>query len=199
MSRLMSLTETKAQLRRRLRGVLAALSETDRQGRSQAICQAVLRLVQWQKATTVLLHAPMPQEPNIWPLLNLALQSSKTVALPRYLPAEDRYEVAQVRDAERDVVRGAFGIREPASACFSIPLNQLDFTLVPGLGFDRSGRRLGRGKGFYDRLLEHASGFRCGIAFDEQCVEQVPTEPHDIELDCILTPSRVWFCGNRGA
>jgi 5-formyltetrahydrofolate cyclo-ligase len=62
--------------------------------------------------------------------------------------------------------------------------------LVPGLAFDPSGRRLGRGKGFYDRLLAMVRGRKCGIAFEEQVVPEIPVEPHDIRLDCLLTPRR---------
>jgi 5-formyltetrahydrofolate cyclo-ligase len=62
--------------------------------------------------------------------------------------------------------------------------------LVPGVAFDLRGGRLGRGRGYYDRLLSGLQGYRCGVAFDEQIVDRVPLEPHDASLNCILTPSR---------
>jgi len=62
--------------------------------------------------------------------------------------------------------------------------------LIPGIAFDLHGRRLGRGKGFYDRLLTEIRGVKCGIAFDEQIVEKIPVEPHDVRMDFILTPTR---------
>jgi 5-formyltetrahydrofolate cyclo-ligase len=62
--------------------------------------------------------------------------------------------------------------------------------LVPGVAFDLHGRRLGRGKGFYDRLLADVRGKTCGVAFDEQIVREVPVEPHDSDVNCILTPTR---------
>jgi 5-formyltetrahydrofolate cyclo-ligase len=65
---------------------------------------------------------------------------------------------------------------------------------VPGLGFTPDGRRLGKGRGYYDRLLRLVRAFRCGIAFDEQIIEDLPAGPHDERLDCILTPSRRWDC-----
>jgi 5-formyltetrahydrofolate cyclo-ligase len=69
-------------------------------------------------------------------------------------------------------------------------MNRLDLILVPGLAFDLNGRRLGKGKGYYDRLLAGVSGIKCGVAFDEQVVSEVPAGPHDVRVNCILTPTR---------
>jgi 5-formyltetrahydrofolate cyclo-ligase len=85
---------------------------------------------------------------------------------------------------------GAFGIREPDRGCPGMPLNQLDLILVPGLAFGPGGRRLGRGKGFYDRLLMGISGLKCGVAYDEQIRPHIPLEAHDILVDCVVTPEK---------
>ena len=69
-------------------------------------------------------------------------------------------------------------------------MNRLDLVLVPGVAFDLQGRRLGRGRGFYDRLLADVDGIKCGIAFDEQMVNEVPAGPPDVRLNFILTPTR---------
>ena len=71
-----------------------------------------------------------------------------------------------------------------------VALNRLDLALVPGLGFDARGHRLGRGKGHYDRLLAGFTGMKIGVAFDFQIVTEVPREPHDIALDAVVTPTR---------
>ncbi|HLP77584.1 MAG TPA: 5-formyltetrahydrofolate cyclo-ligase, partial [Candidatus Paceibacterota bacterium] len=81
--------------------------------------------------------------------------------------------------------------------CAPVSLNQLDLVLVPGVAFDACGRRLGRGKGFYDRLLADTRGIKCGVAFDEQIVTGIPVEPHDVLVDCILTPTRWIDCDSR--
>jgi 5-formyltetrahydrofolate cyclo-ligase len=85
---------------------------------------------------------------------------------------------------------GKFGVREPVASCEKIVLKHLDLILVPGLAFGLDGHRLGRGKGFYDRLLAVLHGPACGVAFDEQIVSVLPVEPHDLRLNCILTPTR---------
>jgi energy-coupling factor transporter ATP-binding protein EcfA2 len=65
----------------------------------------------------------------------------------------------------------------------------LDLVLVPGLAFDRFGNRLGRGRGFYDRLLGEVSGVKCGICYQGQLLESLPTEGHDVSVNFIVTPN----------
>src|SRR5207342_2860520 len=108
----------------------------------------------------------------------------------RYVVAGDTYEVCQVSDAQHDLQPGRFGLPEPVTACSSLDLKQLDLTLVPGVAFALNGNRLGRGKGYYDRLLEKIPGCKCGVAFDWQLKVDIPTEGHDVRLNCILTPTR---------
>ena len=157
---------------------------------SQRLCDQLRQQLIWTEAQSVLFFAPLASEPNLWPLLIEALAEDKTVCLPRYISAGDEYVACQVCDIHRDLVCGKFRIREPAPDCPVVPLNRLDLALVPGIAFDARGGRLGRGKGFYDRLLVNVRGLKCGVAFEEQMVDTVPTGPLDIRLNCILTPTR---------
>jgi 5-formyltetrahydrofolate cyclo-ligase len=93
-----------------------------------------------------------------------------------------------IRDPEAELVPGAFGIREPRPDLTSIPLEMIDAFLCPGLAFDRRGGRLGRGKGFYDRLLENArtDALKIGVCFPWQIVDDTFAEPHDIAMDAVL-------------
>ena len=83
---------------------------------------------------------------------------------------------------------GAFGTREPAGGAV-VPVGDAEVVLTPGLAFDRMGARLGRGGGFYDRLLTDAAltARRVAVCFACQVVERVPVEPHDVEIDAIVT------------
>jgi 5-formyltetrahydrofolate cyclo-ligase len=69
-------------------------------------------------------------------------------------------------------------------------LDKFDLILVPGMAFDLSGNRLGRGQGFYDRILAEVSGIKCGVCHNFQLLENIPTEPHDAQVDFIFTPAR---------
>ena len=180
----------KTALRSHIRAVLAAMTPSFLAEASNLAIALLAKQRMWKEAQSVLLYAPLPEELDIWPLLSIALKEGKMVALPRYIQKDKSYVICPVSDPENDLQIGQFGIREPASHCLPAPISQLDFVLVPGVAFDLHGRRLGRGRGFYDQLLKAVRGKTCGIAFDEQIVETVPVEPHDILVNSILTPSR---------
>src|SRR5438876_11467463 len=127
-----------------------------------------------------------------------ALATAKELSLPRFDAERQVYVAGRVLEPRDDLRPGRFGIMEPKQGCPEVPLKQLDFTVVPGVAFSLDGRRLGRGRGFYDRLLALVGGVKCGIGFDEQIVDEIPAESHDIRLDCILTPTR-WSPVVQGA
>jgi 5-formyltetrahydrofolate cyclo-ligase len=169
---------------------LKALTPEERAVQSRRAWELLNRQAIWKKAQSILFYAPLPEEPDLWPLLTASLAAGRTVALPRFDAKTGQYVARRVQDPAKDIQTGRFGIREPTDGCAPIPLNRLDFLLVPGVAFDLRGRRLGRGKGFYDQLLALVRGTTCGIAFEEQIVEEIPVEPHDVLLNCILTPTR---------
>lgn len=190
-------SQAKAALRRELREVLRRMTPAEAAAESGRLCERLLAQPAWRDARSVLLYMPLPGEPDVRPALRAALDAGKTVALPRREAGTDDYGAAVVADPDRDLVPGAFGVAEPGPECPGLALNRLDFVLVPGLGFTLDGGRIGRGKGYYDRLLSAVPGFRCGVAFDGQVLAALPLEPHDARLDCILTPTRWHFTEAR--
>lgn len=185
----------KQALRQRIRAELKKLTPEERAAASLQACSRLEQQAVWQKAQSILFYAPIAGEVDIWRLAMDAQAAGKTICLPRYSPEEKVYLACLVGDAARELRKGHFGVREPNALCAKISSNRLDLILVPGIAFDFDGRRLGRGKGFYDQLLTSLQGPTCGVAFDQQIVGQIPTEPHDISLSCILTPTR-WHCVN---
>lgn len=186
----MPILETKAHLRREIRALLKHKTPEERAAASAQARQLLEKQSIWQRAGTIFFYAPMPEELDIWPLVSDSLAAGKVCCLPRFDAATNRYLACQVDNLGEGIEHGNFGIREPRGDCVAVPLNRLDLTLVPGVAFDSRGRRLGRGKGFYDQLLADVRGTTCGVAFDEQIVAEIPIEPHDIHLNCILTPTR---------
>jgi len=180
----------KHELRRKLRGVLKTLHDAETTAASWR-AQAVLREQSvWKNARAVLFYAPLAGEIDLSPMLEDGLGAGKVIALPRFASETGAYEACRIRGAAGDCAPGKFGISEPTTQCAPFPLKQLDLVLVPGLGFDSAGHRLGRGQGFYDRLLGQIGGIKCGVAFDQQIVERIPGEKHDVRMNCILTPTR---------
>lgn len=184
------LDDAKASLRQQARACLQSIPMTERRSVAKRLCERLREQHVWSAARTVLLFAPLPDEPDAWPLLAVAIASGKLVGLPAFVPGTNGYTARQILDPTRDLTTGQFGIREPAATCPEVPLNRLDLVLVPGIAFDTRGGRLGRGKGYYDRLLCAVNGTKCGVAFDEQIVDAVPVGPMDVRLNCILTPTR---------
>lgn len=178
------------QFRRKLRDKPPAERAAD----SAALCERLVRSSIWEETRTVLFFAPLADEPDIWPVFHFILQQGLTVTLPRLDISAGCYKACAVRSPTADLVTGHFGIKEPGPACEEHALNLLDLVLVPGVAFDLGGRRLGRGAGYYDRLLTNVRGTTCGIAFDEQISGELPMEPHDVLVDCILTPTRWLPC-----
>jgi len=181
-------TNSKAELRQKIRAALAKISLAVRMVESLDLCARLEP--QLQSAHTILFFAPLPDELDVWLLLEKLLPAKKICALPAFDPATQSYSARRVQNLETDIAAGKFGVSEPLPGCEEIPLNRFDLVLVPGLAFDLSGNRLGRGRGFYDRILAAASGVKCGVAYDFQLLEKIPTEPHDARVNFIFTPTR---------
>jgi 5-formyltetrahydrofolate cyclo-ligase len=182
---------TKAELRQKMRAALGTISPAVRLAESLDLCRRLEP--QLQSAHTILFYAPLPDELDVWLLLEKLL-ASKICALPAFDAATQIYSARRVKNLETDIFTGKFGVSEPLTSCEEIPLNKFDLVLVPGVVFDLHGNRLGRGQGFYDRILAEASGIKCGVSYDFQLLEEIPTEPHDARVDFIFSPSR---CAKR--
>jgi 5-formyltetrahydrofolate cyclo-ligase len=152
---------------------------------SRTIETKVRGLPEFQSAGLLALYHSMPTEFATRNLIDAALQMGKEVALPLFGTDEPQVGLFSSWD---QLVPGPLGIAQPAGP--AIPLHRVGFFLVPGLAFDRAGFRLGRGKGYYDRLLARRApqAFLCGVCFDDVLVERLPHEPHDIPMDRLLTP-----------
>lgn len=195
----MSATITKALLRQEMRQRLAAPMLTVI---AQVAVDRVRQLRQWQEASNALLYAPLPGETDVRTLFEPAA-AHRRVLVPRvHDAAEGTMEVVTVdrpppgAEWDGEPVHGwsrrRFGIWEPVGPATDPGV--IDLALVPGLAFTRAGHRLGRGKGYYDRFLAQLRPgcFKCGIGYDFQLVDELPTEPHDVPLDAVVTPAGVY-------
>ena len=183
-----SIANSKSDLRAHIRARLEKISPAVRAVESIELCERLQ--AQIPSAHTILFFAPLPDELDVWPMLELSLALGVNCALPFFDAEKKSYGAKLLKNLATDIVTGKFGVREPAATCEEIPLNKFDLMLVPGVAFDLSGNRLGRGQGFYDRILAEASGIKCGVAHDFQLLEKIPAEPHDAKVDFIFTPSR---------
>jgi 5-formyltetrahydrofolate cyclo-ligase len=189
----MTKPELRAEARRRLR----ALSVEAKASAEAEITQRVWSVPEVAAARTILLFADLPEEVSTDAVAAEALLRGHIVVYPRTVPETRGMTLHQVASLEH-LRTGSYGIREPdVERCPEVPEASIDAALVPGLAWDRTGGRLGRGAGYYDRLFANAAwrGFRCGIFFSLQEVDAIPREPWDLPLDAVVTEREVWRRG----
>lgn len=182
----------KAQAREKIARRLAALSAEQRREASARIRQLIADLPEFQRARTVLLFVSLPDEADTLGIIADALAAGKTVALPKVDRRRKSMAATVLRDLERDLAPGVFGILEPKGSEVVAP-GSIDFVLVPARGYDRAGNRLGRGGGYYDRYMSHPDfhATRCGIGFAAQVLDAVPHDTHDLPVEVLVTEGGV--------
>lgn len=180
------ISQQKQILRRRVRDAVRAMSEAKRASESEKIAVRVRDWIGANQPALVLGFVPMADEPD-WLQGGAGLDWDR-LAFP--VIGSDGLEFYRIRDFSECSV-GRFGIlTPPAWDGRRVCAMEADCILVPGMAFDRRGARLGRGGGYYDRLLANrpAVSTALGVAFSEQIVESIPEEPHDLRVDVILAP-----------
>lgn len=182
----------KNSLRRILKKKRADVSESERAQWNRAIEKRLEEDPLFQSARTVLFYVSTPQEVDTHRLIQNHL-ATKTVVLPTVdlTQKENRQLTLHPLHAWKELTEGAYGIPEINSKKKEKWNGPIDLILVPGVGFDLEGHRIGYGKGYYDRLLaEHPTVPTIGLAYDIQLVKKLPKEDHDIRLTHILTESQ---------
>ena len=175
----------KAQLRKEIRNRKRQFTAQQLHELSFAVIQRLLSHQRLREARTIMLYHSLPDEVDTHTIADSLLMSGKTILLPR-VTGESTMELRRYT-GPRDLAIGAFGIMEPMGDVFT-DYASIDLAVVPGMAFDHSGNRMGRGKGYYDRLLpllKHA--YKIGVCFPFQMVESVPRDEHDARMDEVIT------------
>lgn len=175
----------KNELRKAMRQVKSQYSGNQLEAMSAEIVERALVHEQIAKASTILLYYSLPDEVDTHRLVDRLCEQGKRVLLPKIV-GEGQLELRQYRSREDMAEAASFHILEPIGNVFT-DYDSIDTALIPGMAFDTSGHRLGRGKGYYDRLLPYLKRtYKIGVCFPFQKVEIVPTEPWDVPMDEIL-------------
>ena len=159
---------------------------TQKEISDDAMFQWFLDLPQVKGAKTIFAFLGIPgREPETERLLRTLSEQGKRVCLPRMLPGH--LMELPLYDPAAPMKEVAFGIREPDENAPLVPKGEVDLVLVPAVCYDKQGYRLGFGGGYYDRWLEHFTGFRVGLCRQAILQDKVPTEPHDSRVDVLIT------------
>ena len=183
---------SKTDIRRWIRQIKQGLADefaTLRKRESAQIYHEVISASLWHKADTVLLYHPLPDEVDTTSLLTHALRAGKRIILPKV--TGDDLTLHEYRGPE-SLSPGAFGIMEPITPSIPLPTLCIPLAIIPAVAYDPRGHRLGRGRGFYDRLLptlhlKHS----IGICFSFQLLQLIPVEPHDITVNEVVSPHSI--------
>lgn len=185
----LSQQEQKKALRAEVRHRKGGHSKEELDRLSAAIVDRLQAHPRYQRAKTVLLYHPLADEADIFALVphsvNPGDSMGKTFLLPK-VTGSTTMELRQYTSPE-SLERGAFGIMEPHGPLFTA-IDKIDLAIIPGMAFDRNGGRLGRGKGYYDRLLPSLSNaYKIGVCFSFQLYPQIPVTETDMRMDEVIT------------
>lgn len=182
----------KQDLRQRLRQIIAEIPQEQLSTRSLRAAHRIFEQPEYVRAEAVMVFLSLPSEPDTTPIVLRAWQDGKRVLAPKVSWNQRRMLPMEIRSLTDDLVTSTMGIREPISGV-PFPISLLELVIVPGLGFDEYGNRLGRGRGFYDRFLAHPefAGTACGLALEEQVVPTIPAGPLDRPIDMLVTDAGV--------
>jgi 5-formyltetrahydrofolate cyclo-ligase len=107
-----------------------------------------------------------------------------------FLPKVDGDTLKIVAYDKSRLITGAYNILEPDDNNY-FPVEDIELIIIPGVAFDKQKNRLGRGKGYYDKLLSNTEAFKIGICYDFQLVDEISTDAHDIKMDIVIAPNCV--------
>ena len=178
----------KRQPRIKMVAQLACLNAATVHAHSLAVAQQLATIPAYVTARSLAVYVSFGSEIETHDLIRQLLASGRQIGIPAFRAGA--YQVAEIRNFDQDLCTGNLGILEPKFFC-PIPVTRPNVWIVPGLAFDREGHRLGRGKGYYDALLEHAPGVTIALAHNFQLLNEVPTEVHDVSMDYIVTENQV--------
>jgi 5-formyltetrahydrofolate cyclo-ligase len=171
-------------LRKAIRTAKRQFGAEELRRRSQPLTQKLLGNRHVKMAHTVFIYASLPDEVDTAPAISSFLDEGKRVLLPAVI-GDGVMELREVCPG-KVLQKGALGISEPVGEPFT-DFDAIDVAVVPGLSFDARGARLGRGKGYYDRMLPNLrNAWKIGLCFDFQMVPLVPSTEHDVRMDEVI-------------
>ena len=177
----------KSLFRNKLRYLISRIPAPEKARKSRLIASRIFSGRLFKAAKNILIYCALADEVDTSPVIRKALSLRKKVFLPRLDPRSRELSIFLVGKSG-GLEKNFLGIPEPGPLLHeSGSPESVDLILVPGLGFDASGRRLGRGGGSFDRFLSKCRAKKVGLAFREQVVEELPAAPHDIRMDQVVT------------
>lgn len=176
----------KKQIRTEIKTILGAMDPAEAARASSAAAGRLISQPEFADARSVMIFLPIPGEIDPRDIARAAWSAGKRVAVPK-IRTTGVMDAIEIRSLDQDLAAGAMNILEPIGNEV-LATGELDLIVAPALAFDRKGARLGRGGGYYDRFIAlHDGALVCGLAFDRQLLDEVPSEPHDRPVTMLVT------------
>lgn len=179
---------SKVKIRKEILCTLNNQAQKELLRKSEEIKKKLFSMPEFKKSQVVMLYASKNGEVNTSEMIDEALRAGKRVALPR-TAGQEAIVAKEIKTRQEDLEIGAYGICEPKEHNKTLELEEIDLIVVPGVAFDKRNRRLGRGKGYYDRFLKKLppGKISVGIAFNFQIVNSLPEDSHDVPVSTVIT------------
>ncbi|MBW2355299.1 MAG: 5-formyltetrahydrofolate cyclo-ligase [Deltaproteobacteria bacterium] len=187
---------TKQELRQQIISVLENLSEAEHAERTQAIEARLFEFANFLEARIVMMYMPGPGEVDTRAMIQKALQYNKIVVLPSFAPGNKNIALLKIDDLGSQLIEGPSGIAQPdPKRCKQVPLDVVDIAILPAIGLDEKGGRLGGGLEVYDLLMPRLAPTtrKVALGFEEQIVPQIHMESQDRFVDIIITNQRTIY------
>lgn len=187
----------KAEIRKEVGQKRDSISMEERDEKSKRIMDTLFFLKEFKDARVVHFFVNIKSEVFTDEMIKGALAVGKRVVVPFIDSANRRLLLSEIKDYEKDLIPGYWGILEPKRESFrETSTDDVDLMVIPGLAFDKKGGRIGYGAGYYDRLLSVRKKKMplIAVAYELQIVEDVPTHERDVRVDKIVTENRVIDC-----
>ncbi len=189
----MTRQEEKQQLRGIMRRLEAALTPEYKAKSDCGIVRRLLAMPEYQAADTVFCFVGTAREIDTRPILNDILEAGKRLCVP-LCTAPGMMEPRQITDLSQ-LSPGAFGISEPGTDAPLVPVDAIDFAILPCLTCNCLGQRLGQGGGYYDRFLSQFRGGTVLLCRELLLRQEIPVEPHDYPVPWVLTERALYEDG----
>ncbi|MBD5176512.1 MAG: 5-formyltetrahydrofolate cyclo-ligase [Bacteroidales bacterium] len=173
----------KSDIRRKIKAMRQMLSEAERISAAEEVFNRLEQTAAFLMADKVLMYHSLPDELSTHAFLK-KWGSRKRF----YLPRVNGVNLDILPYDESRLELGSFHIEEPTGND-TVDADEIELIVVPAVAYDRRGNRLGRGKGFYDRLLSSARATKIGVGYEFQLVDEIPAESHDVPMDYVITQS----------
>lgn len=182
----------KKEIRKTIKEKRSAMDKAEVAQKSAAAAQMFLLSEFYKSARQFMLYMPLGNETDTSEIMKAAFQDGKSVVLPVTDEKSDRITPCLITE-ETEFIAGAFSVREPAE-WKEADMSKTDVIIVPGIAFDRSGARVGFGKGCYDMLLKSSPSVKVGFCYGFQICDEIPFEEHDIKMDYLVTEKGIVKC-----